>query len=413
MADPTFEMRLRSRLRDVLDTETGPHGRWTDAPAARRIVARPRRGRLPLRLLAVAAVLAIGTGALMEAGSPRPGVDDSPPSPSPSAAATPPAVPPILRGQFVAQLGRAPGGGMDYPFYFLDLEDAVLVHGPSTSDRIAAIRAENGTAAEWAGRIVEFTPMASDSATVVIQAPPPCGVGRYVVRFNITERKGDAEPWSLAFTDPQDQCADRVAILVRDSGAVTPLPSASPDGSAAPVSTATSRSWRHQPTELVAGDRYSSWSFTEPFHFLVPLASPQAEQGPAASAWTWLAPGRLRIGSVWWRGEFLDDQALPADRCDAAAGSLPDIPSSPAAFEAWLGSNRRSIDESVQIEVDGRTATRYTTSESNCPKEQPNTAGNRWYLIPTGDDTILFNVRGDTETEYQLADDLVRSMTFD
>jgi len=325
----------------------------------------------------------------------------------------PPVIPPVLRGQFVAQLGRAPGSGMDYPFYFLDLEDAVLIHGPSTSDRIAAILAEQGTAADWAGRVVEFTPVDPDSATVVIQAPAPCGVGRYLVRYGVSERKGDAEPWSLAFTKPQDPCADRVAILVSDGAGVTPLPSASPGRSAAPVATTASRAWRHQPAELIAGDRYSSWSFTEPFHFLLPLASSGAGPVPAASAWTWLAPGRLRIGSVWWRGEFLDDQPLPADRCDPGAGSVPDVPSSPAAFEAWLRSNRRSIDESVPVEVDGRTAMRYATSESSCPNEQPNTFGNRWYLIPTGDDTIVFNVRGDTETEYQLADDLVRSITFD
>jgi hypothetical protein len=166
----------------------------------------------------------------------------------------------------------------------------------------------------------------------------------------------------------------------------------------------------------MAGGRYDSWSFTEPFHFVMPPASsPVSAPTPAVSARTWLAPGQLSLGSVWWRGEFLDDWTLPIDRCDPGAGSLPDVPPSAQAFESWLRSNGRSvaIEDTVEIEVDGRTATRYTTIESSCPGQEPNTFGRRWYVIPTGDDTILFQIHGDTDAEYQVADEIVRSMTFD
>jgi hypothetical protein len=116
------------------------------------------------------------------------------------------------------------------------------------------------------------------------------------------------------------------------------------------------------------------------------------------------------VSSVWWVGKFYDDQPLPT--CDRA---LADIPSTPAAFESWLRSTGRSIDRSFELTVDGRPATRYDTSDpaSDCPGTREDRFFGRWYLIPTGDDTILFNVYGDTETEMQLADDIVRSVKFD
>jgi hypothetical protein len=129
--------------------------------------------------------------------------------------------------------------------------------------------------------------------------------------------------------------------------------------------------------------------------------------------WTWLGAGRLRFGNVWWQGVFLDDVTLPLDECNPGAGSLPDIPSTREAFQSWLASNGRTIEETAELEVDSRTAVRYATSETNCPNQAAGTFDSHWYLIPTGDDTILFNVYGDTETEYQVADDIVRSMSFD
>lgn len=402
MSDPTFETRLRARMHDVLDSEVGPHPSWADAPAARPTPDRRRRGSWPIRLLAVAALLAIAGGTLSIAGSWKPTPEQSAPP------VQAPQIPGVLRGQFMAQLA-IPNG---YPFYFVDLEDAILIHGPGTSPDPATVRAEPRTSVGWAGRVVQFTPAGAGAATIVIQAPPPCGEGHYLVRYDEVERRGDAQAWTLTFTQPQDSCADRVAILAGRSDDPTTAVSASPDGSAASNPAASGRVWTHQPTGLLAGERYASWSFTEPFHFQVP-AEVQVPWSPPLAAWPWLAPGRLRMGNVWWRGEFYDDKALRIDNCDPRVGSLPDIPASPQAFESWLTSTGRSIERSAAIPVAGRTAMRYDTSEPNCPDPEPNTFFGRWYLIPTGDDTILFNVYGDTETELQLADDIVRSMTFD
>ena len=243
---------------------------------------------------------------------------------------------------------------------------------------------------------------------MVIQAPPPCGEGRYLVRYDEAERRGNPHPWTLTFTQPLDGCGDRVAILTGGSDGLVPPPSAAPEGGSAASSVTTAREWAHQPTRLVSGERYSSWSFTEPFHFLMPQA-PEQE----ASAVTWVALGRLKFSHPWWFGEFFDDSALLIDRCDPGAGSLPDVPRSPQSFESWLLSNGHSIEEAVEIEVDGRTSMRYRTTVSSCPRDEPNDFGSRWYLIPTDDDTILFNVYGDTETEYRVADEIVRSMVFD
>lgn len=53
------------RLRAALDGQTGPHPVWSEAPAARRVAERARRTRgRSLRLLAVAAILLVGGGAI-------------------------------------------------------------------------------------------------------------------------------------------------------------------------------------------------------------------------------------------------------------------------------------------------------------------------------------------------------------
>jgi hypothetical protein len=404
MPEPTFETRLRARIHDVLDSQDGPDPVWAEAPAAKLTSSARRSDRWPIRVLGIAALFAIGGGALSVVGSWRP----EPAEPTRQPVLSAPRIPDVLRGQFVAQLAGDPRSSNPYPFYFIDLEDSVLLHGPGTSEDPATLRAERGTAAGWAGQVVEFASTSPGVATVVIEAPPPCGEGRYIVRYNETERIGDARPWTLSFTDPLDGCAARRAILAGGSDAPGIPVSASPDGSTEPGPGRVWRTWNHQPA-LLSGERYSSWSFTEPFHFTVPdtAGGPWA---PPVAATPWLAPGRLQLGNVWWRGDFYDDVALPL--CDHA---IADIPSTPAAFESWLRETGRSIDAAVPITVDGRIAMRYDASEagSDCPGKQGERFFGRWYLIPTGDDTILFNVYGDTETEMQLADDIVRSVKFD
>jgi hypothetical protein len=420
MADTTLEQQLRALVHDVLDSQDGPHPVWADSPVAQRIADRRRRGGWPIRLLGVAALLAVGGGVLTLVGSRPPRTVDRSPSPMPSAPTVvrAPSIPFVLRGQFAVQIfvERAPN---PYPVYFIDLEDPVLLHGPGRSHDPVEIRAEYGPAQEWAGRVVEFTPVGAGSATVVIQAPPPCGEGRYLVRYAEAPRHNDG--WTLTFTEPQDGCGDRVELLVGGSDPTAGMPTPDwPSGAVPSSSTPAARAWTHQPTKLVSGQRYASWSFTEPFHFVMPR-----EDVPAFVS-TWLAPGHLGFGHPYWAGDLFDDWTLPIDHCDPNSGTLPDVPSSSEALVAWLQSNGRAIDRSADVQVDGRSATRYDTvdSASDPPREcvgvspesiDSNTVRfrSRWYLIPTPGDTILFTFYGDTAAESQVADELVRSMTFD
>jgi dipeptidyl aminopeptidase/acylaminoacyl peptidase len=73
-ADDVFDRELGAALHRALDTEVGPDPVWADAPAARRIADLDRRGagtQWSTRILALAAVLAIGGGAAFLAGAPR------------------------------------------------------------------------------------------------------------------------------------------------------------------------------------------------------------------------------------------------------------------------------------------------------------------------------------------------------
>lgn len=73
MQTESLERTLRTALRETLDRELGPDPVWTGSPAARRVAELSRRGRWPLRALAVAALIgsAIGGALLAGAGSDR------------------------------------------------------------------------------------------------------------------------------------------------------------------------------------------------------------------------------------------------------------------------------------------------------------------------------------------------------
>jgi hypothetical protein len=62
-ADISFERRVRSELRSTLDRLDGPHAEWATSPAAAIVAADPARSSrsLPWRLLAVAAVIVVGS----------------------------------------------------------------------------------------------------------------------------------------------------------------------------------------------------------------------------------------------------------------------------------------------------------------------------------------------------------------
>jgi hypothetical protein len=75
MTDMTaFEARFRDDLRAILDAREGPHPVWATSPAAARVaVVSPRWSRRgPTRLLAVAAVLALGGLGVLIAGQMQP-----------------------------------------------------------------------------------------------------------------------------------------------------------------------------------------------------------------------------------------------------------------------------------------------------------------------------------------------------
>ncbi len=66
-ADIEFERRIRSDLRAGLDRAVGPHADWATSPAAAIVAAEPARPSrsVPWRLMAVAAVLAVGSVAAL------------------------------------------------------------------------------------------------------------------------------------------------------------------------------------------------------------------------------------------------------------------------------------------------------------------------------------------------------------
>ena len=72
-ADVEFEQRVRSQLRSTLDRVDGPDTDWATSPAAAIVVADPARSSrsLPWRLLAVAAVLVVGSVAAVILARPK------------------------------------------------------------------------------------------------------------------------------------------------------------------------------------------------------------------------------------------------------------------------------------------------------------------------------------------------------
>jgi hypothetical protein len=169
--------------------------------------------------------------------------------------------------------------------------------------------------------------------------------------------------------------------------------------------------------------RYDSWSFTEPFHVVMPDSPP--------GAMPWFGPRSLRFGNVYWDVWLIDDQPVQADVCDPSKGRLADVPATPEAVGEWLrSSSRLAVSEPIELTVDGQTALRFDTEPTDgcddasqmclaCPgrpHEGLFLVGFRVYAIPTGDDTIIAVVNSDPgslEDARGFGDDLVRSLDFD
>jgi hypothetical protein len=292
----------------------------------------------------------------------------------------------VLTGQFLVQLAApGPGGGVDYPWFLLDLAEPAVVHGPSHVDP-DGVRAEPGDAPGWSGRVVGFVADGVRSGELRLDGTASCGPARYHATW---------DDGSLRLSPIDDACGERVNVLA-------------------------AKEWTHWPLPLLPSRRYESWSFGEPFRFQVPDA---LAPGPSGSiyAWTWLGPGRMKIGMIWWHGLFVDDEPLYVDACDPTKGTLTDVPGTPAAVGDWLRSNPSlTLRGQREIDVDGGTAYLFETDAPDCsngrgPSFGPTVPAGRLYAIPTGHDTILYVTWSDGGVaEFDSAsDELVRSMTFD
>ena len=328
-------------------------------------------------------------------------------------------IPQALHGEFEGN-GPGPDAFGNYGMYVVDLTATAIVRLESSNSGEGAHSATGvwGSAAEWVGRAIAFTPTGPGVGELIIRSPGSCGDGRYVLRANVGEGQSDAPSarpasapsgnstlrapevlrWDqVYFTRLEDACSERVAIL-------------------------TGGPWQHRATELVVGERYDSWFFTEPFQFAAP--------GAAAGAMPWISPSSLRIGNVYWGIWFIDDEPVQLDVCDPSKGRLADVPATPEAVGEWLRSaSRLTISEPIELTVDGRTALRFDTQPSvacdggsqlcqvcdSGPLEGSFQVGFRVYAIPTGDDTIIAVVGSDGPIGQAdvLADEIVRSMTFD
>ena len=163
--------------------------------------------------------------------------------------------------------------------------------------------------------------------------------------------------------------------------------------------------------ELVAGQRYDSMDFTEPFDFIMPFADPNMALAGEGS----LTKGVLRLGNGDnWSSSFHDDVPVFADICDTGSAMLNDVPATPEDVGAWLRSSGDLIvSDPTELTVDGRIALAFmTTPLEGCESFDPPLGGTQFHLgnavyaIPTGDDTILYVVWGVPR------DDLVSSITF-
>jgi hypothetical protein len=400
--DATFDRRLADSLRRyATDRPT-----LDDPFAFARAIALdyPRRsawsaviGRLGGRrvalvvlgvLLILASLLALaGTGALRLPVAPRQPMPDE------------------LFGEYQATVNagapRVPIG-----VYTLD------VNGPSL------LRSPSGEGLGWAGIAEAVVQNPSGGVELAIRAAGSCGNARYGIL--VGDDGGDASPGPTAAPAPRPTPGPSHSALqsIGDGEPIRFVPIA--DECLDRVSILTSRPWAHPGVELVAGNRYRSMSFTEPFEFVMPVADPNA---PPAVARFW-GKGVFRVANGYsWTSFFVDDVQVAADVCNAGGGILADVPETPEAVGAWLRRARGiRVAQERELVVDGLTAKSFSINGDGCGLWTPPLGpgefyyGFRVYAIPTGDDTILYlpwSDDGSLADIERAADDLVRSMTFD
>ena len=290
--------------------------------------------------------------------------------------------------------------------YSLDVNDTFLLRG------------QDGEPLEWAGTAVDFVPRIGEAGDLVVGAAAPCGEGRYSIRTD-TPPVGQAPAPSASGGNPTPLPAVTPLDLVGQGRPFVLIPIV--DACSDRLAILTSGEWAFERIELVADQRYDSMDFTEPFRFVMPEADPRVS--PAVQHTT--TKGVLRVGNGYsWSSYFYDDLPVFADACDPGGAIRPDIPQTPEEVGDWLRSSTGiTVGSPVQVPVDGRTALLFEprvreACRSFAPERGENSYrfGVPFYAIPTGDDTILYVVSsdgGDVPSDAVVADEIVRSMTFE
>lgn len=290
------------------------------------------------------------------------------------------------------------------------------VNGPSL------LRSPSGEALGWAGVADAIIPTPSGGIDLALRAGGSCGDARYAVV--VGEDGRDASPGpsaSQAVMDPTPGPSQSALQSIGDGEPIRFVPIA--DECADRVSILTSGPWAHPEGKLVAGNRYRSMSFTEPFEFVMPVADPSVPPAVARMS----RKGVFRVGNGYsWTSFFVDDVPVAADVCDGGGGILADVPATPEEVGAWLrAAPRITVTDERDLVVDGRTAKSFSINingDDVCGLWTPPLGpgefyyGFRVYAIPTGDDTILYlpwSDGGSFPYIERAADELVRSMTFD
>jgi hypothetical protein len=286
--------------------------------------------------------------------------------------------------------------------YTLDLNSATLLRGPDDEPVV------------WAGVAQAIEPTPSGGLELRVTSTSACGDARYALDLQ-TAAPGASPAPSASGGDPTPEPGKTVLDRLGDGAPFVLLPRSEPCTDRQRI--LTSGPWTHPSIEVVAGERYDSLDFTEPFSFVMPPS--QAALRPSERPW---GKGMLSLGEGYdWRGFFIDDVPVAIDPCQPDRGRLADIPGTPSEVVEWLrASPELRVGAPVEILIDGRTALAIPIEALVCHDVEPPLSprqfylGSRVYAIPTDDDLILFTASSYGLPEFEdVMDELVRSISFE
>jgi len=354
--DDVLDARIRTTLRAVLDAESGPHARWEDAPVRATILARPRSHRgTTLRLLAVAALLAVGGGTAALVGF-RPVERDL-------TRTLPESIPAALQGQWSA-------GSADQSDVYLEIGGPPLPGFPDLR------------------RATGYIPLDPDRGILVIAPTRRCPENRYLVTGVWQGR--------LELTVLGDECPGGDSLTGRTLDVHQATAPASPR----------------------PNDRMDSLLFTEPFTIAAAPINEHPftiEDGPDHGSlrirgfFFWIAVfddvALYRDASDPSGGTLADIPTAPAEFA-AWLRSNSELPSAEPT----------TVDIDGRTALRFETATDHRGGDA-MRVPGPNLYGNLRlhqyiYLLPTPRDTVMVAVRGDMDSDRNAADELLRSITF-